>query len=242
MQLPARAPSKGPKVEDSEILTRFEQLQRKLASFWGSADDPTRPPKTIFVVPSISYPKSVLAMLHSVQQYEERFLILFMLLRNPRTRLVYVTSEQILPNVVDYYLHLLPGVISSHARQRLFLVSTMDGTLRPLTEKLLERPRLVDSLRRLIIDPDRAYIIPFNTTSMERELAVRLGIPILGADPKFIPLGTKSGCRRLFAEEGVPHPAGFEDLAAWGDVVSAICKLRAEKPDLAKVLVKTTPG
>ncbi|MEX0791028.1 MAG: carboxylate-amine ligase, partial [Actinomycetota bacterium] len=209
-------------MDEPEILDRFEELQKRLAPFWSTADDPSRPPNTIFVVPSISYPASVLNQLESVQQYEERFLILFMLLRNPRTRLVYATSEQVLPEVVDYYLNLLPGVIAGHARRRLFLVPALDGTLRPLTEKLLERPRLIARLKGLVIDPDRAYIIPFNTTSLERELAVRMDVPILGADPKFGPLGTKSGCRRMFAEEGVPHPAGFEDLANMADVVTAI--------------------
>jgi hypothetical protein len=233
---------KGTILEEREICDRFEALQRRLAPFWSTTEDPSRAPHTIFVVPSISYPRRVLDQLHSLQQYEERFLILLMLLRNPRARLVYVTSEQILPNVVDYYLNLLPGVIASHARQRLFLVSTLDGTMRPLTEKLLERPRLIDRLRSLIVDPERSYVIPFNTTAMERELAVKLGIPIFGADPRFLGYGTKSGCRRLFAEEGVPCPSGLEDLAGMPDVVAAIQKMRAEKPDLAKVLVKTNEG
>ncbi|HYN98898.1 MAG TPA: hypothetical protein VEU28_04420, partial [Actinomycetota bacterium] len=229
-------------MEDPEVLDRFEELQRGLAPFWSTADDRTKPPNTIFVIPSISYKASVLNQLASVQQYEERFLILFMLLRNPRTRVVYVTSEPILPNVVDYYLNLLPGVIASHARQRLFLMSAQDGTFRPLTEKLLERPRLVERLKNLVIVPARAYIIPFNTTHLERELAVKMQVPILGADPKFGPLGTKSGCRKLFADEGVPHPAGFEDLAHMGDVVGAIAKLRAERPDMRRLLVKTNEG
>ncbi|HEX2148788.1 MAG TPA: hypothetical protein VHI31_01240, partial [Actinomycetota bacterium] len=229
-------------MEEPEILDRFEELQRGLGPFWSTADDRTKPPNTIFVIPSISYKASVLNQLASVQQYEERFLILFMLLRNPRTRVVYVTSEPILPNVVDYYLNLLPGVIASHARQRLFLMSAQDGTFRPLTEKLLERPRLVERLKNLVIDPARAYIIPFNTTHLERELALKMQVPILGADPKFGPLGTKSGCRKLFADEGVPHPAGFEDLVHMGDVVGAIAKLRAERPDMRRLLVKTNEG
>lgn len=229
-------------MDEQEILGRFAELQGRLTSFWGTVDDTTLPPVTVFVVPSLTYGNAVLSQLSGLQQYEERFLILLMLLRNPRTRLVYVTSEQITPNVVDYYLHLLPGVIPSQARERLFLVSTLDGTLRPLTEKILERPRLVSRLRSLVIDPGRAYIIPFNTTELERELAVRLGIPIFGADPKFNPLGSKSGCRRLFADEGVRHPAGFEDLTGMGEVFIAIQKLRDDRPDLRGVLVKTNEG
>ena len=67
-----------------------------------------------------------------------------------RAKLVYVTSQTILPSIIDYYLDLLPGVIPSHARKRLFLVSPMDGSARPLTQKLLERPRLIERIRSLI--------------------------------------------------------------------------------------------
>ena len=158
----------------------------------------------------------------AMQPYEERYLFLLLLLRQPRARLIYVTSQPILPSVVDYYLELLPGVIPSHARPRLFTVPVLDGTPRPLSVKLLERPRLIERIRALIPDPERAHLVPFNTTELERDLAVRLGIPMYGADPRHFPLGTKSGCRRLFDEEGVPHPLGVENLASVDDVVDAI--------------------
>ena len=45
-----------------------------------------------------------------------------MLLRQPRLRMVYVTSMPIAPEIIEYYLALLPGVIPSHARSRLSLV------------------------------------------------------------------------------------------------------------------------
>ena len=78
----------------------------------------------------------------------------------------------------------------------------------PLSGKLLERPRLLDQIRSLVPDPDRAHLVPFNTTELERDLALALGIPMYGADPRFFPYGTKTGCRRLFAEQGVRHPLG----------------------------------
>ena len=46
-----------------------------------------------------------------------------MLLRQPRLRMVYVTSLPIAPEIIEYYLALLPGVIPSHARARLSLVA-----------------------------------------------------------------------------------------------------------------------
>jgi hypothetical protein len=122
------------------------------------------------------------------------------------------------------------------------MVSPLDGSNRPLTNKLLERPRLLGQIRSLIVDPDRAHLVPYNTTELEQELAVQLGIPMFGADPRHFPLGTKSGCRQLFAEEGVVHPVGIENLGSIDDVVGAIARLRAEKPSLAQVLVKLNEG
>ena len=177
-----------------------------------------------------------------VQAYEERFLFLLLLLRQPRARLIYVTSRTILPSIIDYYLDLLPGVIPSHARQRLFLPSPMDGSVRPLSEKLLERPRLIERIRSLIMDPDRAHLVPFNTTNREKELALQLGIPMYGADPKFFPLGTKSGCRKIFMDEDVPFPLGREDIGSKEDLVDAIAQMRRTKPSIRQVMVKLNEG
>src|SRR4029077_19047478 len=137
---------------------------------------------------------------------KQRFRVLLWRRRQPRARMIYVTSQPILPSVIDYYLDLLPGVIPSHARPRLFTVPVLDGSGTPLSVKLLERPRLMERIRALIPDPMRAHLVPYNTTELERDLAVRLGIPMYGADPRHFPLGTKSGCRRLFDEEGVRYP------------------------------------
>jgi hypothetical protein len=177
-----------------------------------------------------------------IQAYEERFLFLLLLLRQPRARLIYVTSRTILPSIIDYYLDLLPGVIPSHARQRLFLPSPMDGSVRPLSEKLLERPRLIERIRSLIMDPDRAHLVPFNTTNREKELALRLGIPMYGADPKFFPLGTKSGCRTIFSEEDVPHPLGRENIGTKDELIDAIVEMRKRKPSIRQVMVKLNEG
>ena len=57
------------------------------------------------------------------QAYEERFLFMLMLLRQPRLRMIYVTSTPIAPEIIEYYLALLPGVIPSHARPALSLVA-----------------------------------------------------------------------------------------------------------------------
>jgi hypothetical protein len=219
---------------------QFDQLQKKLVPLWKSIERFNQDPQTIVVVPSMSIDAIGSGTL--MQAYEERFLFLLLLLRQPRARLIYVTSQMILPNIIDYYLDLLPGVIPSHARPRLFLIAPLDGSARPLSDKLLDRPRLIERIRSLIMDPARAHLVPFNTTSREKELALRLGIPMYGADPKFFSLGTKSGCRKIFMEENVPHPLGHENLGSKEELIEAIAQMRAKKPSIKQVLVKLNEG
>ena len=109
----------------------YDELQTRLVPLWKSIERMNQDEQTIVVVPSMTLDFGDRAA-RSLQAYEERFLFLLLLLRQPRARLVYVTSQPILPSVVDYYLDLLPGVIPSHARKRLFLVSPLDGSSRPL--------------------------------------------------------------------------------------------------------------
>ena len=63
-----------------------------------------------------------------------------------------------------------------------------------------------------------------------------------GADPRHFPLGTKSGARRIFAEEQVSHPIGVENLTTEAEVVDAIASLRARKPSMGQVVIKLNEG
>src|SRR6201981_1404602 len=166
----------------TDLQADFDQLPKKLVPLGKSIERFNQDPQTIVVVPSMSI--DAISSGAVMQAYEERFLFLLLLLRQPRARLIYVTSQIILPSIIDYYLGLLPGVIPSHARQRLFLLSPLDGSVRPLSDKLLDRPRLIERIRSLIMDPDRAHLVPFNTTDREKKLALRLRLPLYSADPE----------------------------------------------------------
>jgi hypothetical protein len=170
--------------------------------------------------------------------YEERFLCMVLsLLRAPRSRVIYVTSQPILPRVLDYFFALVPELDTQEARQRFHVVSLVDAANRPLTEKLLERPGAIERIRGLILDPTLTLLLPFTTSATELELAVRLGVPVFGADPALAGLGTKQGGRRVFADEGVPHPRGRE-VRNRDDVVAALDELRGEYPDLTDAVLK----
>jgi hypothetical protein len=101
---------------------------------------------------------------------------------------------------------------------------------------------MLDHIRSLIADPDRAHLVFLNVTELERDLSLALGIPMFAADPKFFHFGTKSGGRELFAAEGVAHPLGHEGLTRIGDVVPAIAEMRKAKPAIEDVLVKLNEG
>ena len=218
---------------------RFDALQAKLVPLWASIESFNPDPQTIVVVPAL--PPGIFWG-SRVQAYEERYLFLLLLLRQPRARMIYLTSLPIDPAILDYYFGLLPGVIPSHARERLFTLAPGDASDASLSDKVLARPRLLERIRGLIPDPDRAHLVPFFATERERRLALALGIPMYAADPRFSRFGTKSGCRRLFAEEGVVHPAGREDLRDLDDVVDAIVELRAERPGMRSAIVKHDEG
>ena len=49
---------------------------------------------------------------------------------------------------------------------------------RPLAAKLLERPRLIARIRGCIPDPRCCHLVPYTTTTLERDLALLLGIPM----------------------------------------------------------------
>src|SRR4030095_8951781 len=102
--------------------------------------------------------------------------------RNPRARMVFVTSQPVHPMILEYYFQFLAGIPASHARSRLTLLCAPDSSPRSLTEKILERPRLLQRIRQGIQDPERTYMTVFNSTPLERKLAVLLGIPLNGVD------------------------------------------------------------
>jgi len=221
---------------------RFRALQTQFSrSFSALFDDPNLP-RTVLIVPSLTLDQEVLARISGVHHYEERSLCLLLLLRMPRTRVIYVTSTPVSETIIDYYLHLLPGVPGLHARRRLTLVSCDDASPMPLARKILERPRVLERIRQAIPERASAHMTCFTVSDLERRLALKLNLPIYGCDPSLLHWGSKSGSRKIFRETGVDLPYGFEDLADADDVGRALAELKTAKPALRKAVVKLNEG
>ena len=135
-----------PHSNHSEVQA-FQHLQERLAEQFRRIFPDEHAPRTVVIIPSLTLDQDVLDKITGVIHYEERMLCLLLLLRLPNTRVVYITSEPIPEVIVDYYLHLLPGIPRHHALRRLTLLCCHDAAPQCLTAKILARPRLVDGDR-----------------------------------------------------------------------------------------------
>jgi hypothetical protein len=229
-----------PELEEEKA--QFKKLQEAFAAQFESSFPDKMAPKTVVIVPSLTLDTEILQKIDGVNYYEERMLCLLMLLRMPNTHVVYITSMPIDPAIVDYYLHLLPGITAYHARQRLTLLSCFDASSQPLTAKILSRPRLLSRIKNAIRDRFQAHLACFNVTEAERKLALALQIPVFGCDPDLQDLGNKSNSRKIFKACGIPTAPGFEDLYTKEEVVDALLKLKEQNPALRKAVVKLNEG
>jgi PGM1 C-terminal domain len=234
----------------STAIEHFRQLQNQLREWtkspeegqlWQSIDIFDQDNYDILVIPSFSVDQQVGDKVAGFLHYEERLLFSLIRLRNPLTRVIYITALPLCPIVIDYYLQLLPGIPFSHARDRLLLISTYDGSLKPLTQKILNRPRLVDKIRRAL-RPNRSYMVCYNSTDLEQQLSLKLGIPLLAASPEVLKWGSKSGSRRIFAEAGIAHPDGSYTVNNVTDLIQELWQLWQRQPDLQRIVVKLNEG
>ena len=219
--------------------TPFDVLQRRLRAL-GSGGISDLESGTIVALPSISFPSSELRKIVGIERYEERLLCLTLLLVQPNVDMVYVTSAPIDPEVIDYYLSFLPD--PQGARSRLTLVDVGDEEPRALSQKLLEAPEALGRIRAAVRDVEQAYILPFNVTPLERDVAEMIGVPLFGPLPELATWGTKSGGRQLARAAGVPILPGSEDLFSIRDIDRALERLRSQRPDAEHVVIKLNNG
>ncbi|MGH2646255.1 MAG: hypothetical protein ACRDE8_01760, partial [Ginsengibacter sp.] len=226
-------------VEEKNL---FNVIQQRFKAQYETIFPDKLAERTVVIIPSFTLDREILAKVKGIVHYEERMLCLLMLLRMPLTKIIYVTSIPVTNVIIDYYLHLLPGITGYHARKRLTMLSCYDASPKSLTQKILERPRLVQQIRQSILDPSTAHLTCFNITSLEKSLAVQLDIPLFGTDPDLFYEGSKSGGRKTFRLAGVDLPDGFEDLRTRADIVNALANLKRKYQFIRKAVLKMNDG
>jgi hypothetical protein len=226
----------------ADEVKKFKKIQACFAEQFDKAFPDKLAPKTVVIIPSLTMDQEILSKIQGINFYEERLLCMLMLLRMPRTHVIYITSMPVDPVIIDYYLHLLPGITGEHAKKRLHLFSCYDAATKSLTEKILERPRLVERIKSAVPAGHIAHMACFNVTEKERTLSVQLGLPIYGCDPDLFVLGNKSNSRKVFRQCGLNAPAGYEDIYNENDIIHALVKLKKQNPALKKAVVKINDG
>lgn len=226
----------------TEELSLYQKLQEQFANSFDQLISDVNSPKTVVIIPSLTLDQQIMSRISGVHHYEERMLCLLLLLRMPRTKVIFVTSTPIHDSIIDYYLHLLPGVPTRHSRARLSLMSCYDSSPIPLSQKILDRPRLIEAIRQQIPDYSVAHMSCFTVTETERKLGLEIGVPIFGCDPSLLYWGSKSGSRKVFKEAGVDMPIGHEDLTDVDDIVHSIVDIKEQKPELTKAVIKVNEG
>ncbi len=221
---------------------QFKEIQKQFPRQFENVFSDKLAPRTVIIIPSLTMDPEILSKITGVNHYEERLLCMLMLLRMPRTNVIYVTSETIDPVIIDYYLHMLPGITGYHAQRRLTLLSCHDSSSKPLIQKILERPRLIQRIKEIIPTEHDAHMSCFIVTEQERSLAVQLQIPIYGCDPDLYELGSKSHGRKIFRQCDLAVPPGFEDLHSEEDMMDGLTKLKQQNPALRKAVVKVNDG
>jgi len=117
----------------SEQAEQFRQLQIHLRDRWQTVELFDNSDADIL---SHTFPKpwpAKLLKIEGVHHYEERLLFSLIRLQNPKTRLIYVTSQPLHPASL-ITITVVAGIPFSHA-DRLLLLSTYDSSLKPLTQK-----------------------------------------------------------------------------------------------------------
>jgi len=89
-----------PSLSDQQMLS-FHQLQHQLRERWQTESALEKDNCDILVLPSFSLDQQVGQKVAGFLHYEERLLFSLIRLRNPNTRLIYVTSQPLSPLIVE---------------------------------------------------------------------------------------------------------------------------------------------
>lgn len=221
-----------------EAVDAFGRLQAALPDALAANSPGSGRDHVVVAMASYSLSPSLLAHYgERLPAMEHRYLTAVLQLARTDAELVVVCSVAPEPEVLAYYRALVPPDVAERMTRRVHVVALEDPSTRSLAEKLLDRPDLLDGIRRIVAGRT-AFIEPWNVTEPEVAVALELGLPVNGTAPALRCEAFKSAGRRLFHRTGVPTPLGREDVHTVDDVAAAAEWVRAARPDVPAVVVK----
>ncbi|MBU0732354.1 M20/M25/M40 family metallo-hydrolase [Patescibacteria group bacterium] len=220
---------------------KFTKLQQHLKKNWSFVEDDYEGCRTLVMIASFSLDPEELRKVFGIEFYEERLLYFIGLLKNPNTKIIYISSLRIDPVIVDYYLTMYSDSSSQKKdmKSRLVMLQAGDsGSYLALTQKVLKNKKLIKEIKDEIPNKKQAVLRCFNSTQDEEDLAVKLGVPLFAPSSKLVPLGSKSGSRETFKAAGVKVPPGVENIMNEDGLIKALRSMKRRNPKLQKVILK----
>lgn len=197
--------------------------------------------RTFVVVPGLNHPKYVdLSKVQGLKYTEERMFFFLFLLKYKNTKIVYVTTKGFNKDLFNYYV----GLISedeadmNERLKRLVHIEVDNKKNMALVHKVLDNPGIIEKIKNELDNPERTVLRTYNVTEAERELAIKLGVPLFGSGQKFDFIGTKSGARKMFRLAKANTIPGFEDIMHFNDLIASIVKLIKKYPNYKKLMIK----
>lgn len=217
------------------------QLQKHLAKHPYLVAHSTKRARIMIIMPGFSLDPQELAKLKGGEYYEQRMLYCMSYLRDSNTSVIFVSSRQIDPVIIEYYFDLFSRTPAERASmmQRWHQVYVGNAkTHRTLTQKILHSRRLRQQIISHVQDRAAAVIRCFNVSIDEQALAVKLGIPLFAPDPQLLQYGSKSGGREVFQAARLALPFGYEHVYSAKQLVAAISKIKKHDHTITQVVVK----
>ncbi len=216
-------------------LEKWVSLHQRLVQMQIGAED--RTDVTIVVIPSMSLEDEEIRRVKGFYFYEERLLYYLLKLQHPKTKIIYVASRPIAPELIDYYLAFLGD---GDGRDRLVLFTLEGKSSAALSQQLIADPKKLAQLKTHI-DPGKTYMSCFTVAAAEQALALALDIPLFGSDLELAYWGTKAGSRQIFAEQGIPHPDGCGSVTGETELIEAIALIESRHPH-GRLMLKLNVG
>lgn len=218
------------------------KLEKRLKTKHKLLENSYRGRRTFVVIPGLNHPTKYInvAKTTGLKFYEERMLFFLFLLKNKRTRIIYVTSKGFNKNLFEYHLSL----ISSNQEdlrdkfERLVHIEIDGPPNVSLIQKILQSKEAVFKLNQAISDPENTFLRCYNPTDVERALSLELEIPLFGSNQKFDFIGTKSGGRKVFKLSGANIIPGYSDISNFPELCLAMAKLAKKYPETKRLMIK----
>ncbi|MCL5410956.1 MAG: ATP-grasp domain-containing protein [Patescibacteria group bacterium] len=220
-------------------MMEFSKLQRKLRLNKKLCNFNYRGERTFIVLPGINHANYDMGLVPGLEFYEERMLFFLFLLRYKRTKIVYITSKNFNEKLFDYYLDLISANRRdfNNKKKRFVHIEIDNDNNVALVQKILNDEKAIKQIRNTIA-PKVTVLRCYNATKLERELALKLNIPIFSSLEKHDFVGTKSGGRKVFKLSKTNVIPGFEGLGSTEELYDAIIKLIKNYPESEKLVIK----